>query len=53
MIPNTATMHMDNMINQSNEYTTNMISWINLQNQFMMKAIEALKEYVKTTVQQL
>ena len=40
MIPNTATMHMDNMINQSNEYTTNMISWINLQNQFMMKAIE-------------
>jgi len=35
------------MINQSNEYTTNMINWINIQNQFMMKAIEALKEYVK------
>jgi hypothetical protein len=46
-IPNTATTHMENMINQSNEYTTNMINWINVQNQFMMKAIEALKEYVK------
>jgi hypothetical protein len=40
-------MHMDNMINQSNEYTTDLIRWINIQNQFMVKAIEALKEYVK------
>jgi hypothetical protein len=39
-------MHMDNMINQSNEYTKT-IRWINIQNQFMVKAIEALKEYVK------
>jgi hypothetical protein len=46
-IPNTATMQMDNMINQSNEYTTNMIKWVNIQNQFMVNAIEALKEYVK------
>jgi hypothetical protein len=38
---------MENIINQSNEYTTNMISCINIQNQFMMKAIEALKEYVR------
>ena len=53
MIPNTDYDHMDNMINQSNEYTTNINDWINFQNQFMMKAIEALKEYVKTTVQQL
>jgi hypothetical protein len=47
LIPNTATTHMENIINQSNEYTTNMISCINIQNQFMMKAIEALKEYVR------
>jgi hypothetical protein len=40
-------MQMDNMINQSNEYTTNMIKWVNIQNQFMVNAIEALKEYVK------
>jgi len=35
------------MINQSNEYTANMIKWVNIQNQFMVNAIEALKEYVK------
>lgn len=45
--PIPATMDMDNMINQSNEYTTNMIKWIDIQNQFMVNAIEALKEYVK------
>ncbi|MGB6670809.1 MAG: hypothetical protein WBE34_00100 [Candidatus Nitrosopolaris sp.] len=45
--PNTTTTHMDNLINQSNDYTTDMIRWINIQNQLMVNATEALKEYVK------
>ena len=46
-IPHAATTHADKVINQSNEYTTDMIRWINIQNQFMVSVIEALKEYVK------
>jgi hypothetical protein len=38
---------MDNLINQSNDYTTDMIRWINIQNQLMVNATEAVKEYVK------
>jgi predicted Zn-dependent protease with MMP-like domain len=42
--PNTATTHMDNLINQSNDYTTDMIRWINNQNQLMLNATEACKK---------
>ena len=46
-ILNADTMQMDKLINQSNEYTAYMIRWINMQNQFMVNAIEGLKDYVK------
>ena len=46
-IPNAATTHMDNVIKQSNDYTSDIIRWINIQNQLMVNATEALKEYVK------
>ena len=38
---------MDNVIKQSNDYTSDIIRWINIQNQLMVNATEALKEYVK------
>ena len=47
-IPNTDTTQMENMINHSNEYTRNLINWMNIQNQLMAKNIEVLKEYVKS-----
>lgn len=39
---------MENMISHSTEYTTDLIKWINIQNQLMAKAIEVLKDYVKS-----
>src|SRR5438067_8416737 len=42
----TSTTYVDNMINQLNEYTTNMIRWKSLQNQFMAENVEVLKGYV-------
>ena len=47
-IPNTANANMENMIDHSNEYTRNLINWMNIQNQLMAKNIEVLKEYVKS-----
>jgi hypothetical protein len=38
---------MENMVNQSNKYTTDLIRWINMQNQFIANSIELLKDYVK------
>jgi hypothetical protein len=43
-----STAHVDNMVDRSNEYTTNMIKWINLQNEFMVKNAEVLKAYIKS-----
>ena len=31
----------------SNKYTTDLIRWINVQNQFIANSIELLKDYVK------
>ena len=39
---------MENMISHSTEYTIDLIKWINIQNQLMAKAIEVLKDYVKS-----
>jgi hypothetical protein len=36
-IPNTATGLMENMINHSNEYTRNLMNWMNIQNQLMAR----------------
>ncbi|HET7390140.1 MAG TPA: hypothetical protein VFJ51_04895 [Nitrososphaeraceae archaeon] len=36
------------MINQLNEYTTNMIRWISLQNQLIAENVEVLKGYVNS-----
>src|SRR5215510_3871683 len=46
-IPNISKIRMENMIEKSNEYITNAIKWLNIQNQFMTRAIEASKEYAK------
>jgi hypothetical protein len=46
-LPNTASTHMQNMINQSNKYTTDLIRWVNVQNQLIANSIELLKDYVK------
>jgi hypothetical protein len=46
-LPNTATTHMENVVNQSNKYTTDLIKWVNMQNQFIANSIELLKDYVK------
>jgi hypothetical protein len=43
-----STTQVDNMINQSNEYTTNIIRWVNLQNDLMVKNAEVLKTYMKS-----
>ena len=45
--PITATANTENMINHSNEYTRNLINWMNIQNKLMAKTTELLKEYVK------
>ena len=46
--PITATANTENMINHSNEYTRNLINWMNIQNKLMAKTTELLKEYVKS-----
>ena len=46
--PSTATTNTENMINHSNEYTRNLINWMNIQNKIMAKTTELLKEYVKS-----
>ncbi len=38
----------ENMINHSNEYTRNLINWMNIQNKVLAKNTELLKEYVKS-----
>ena len=43
-----STTQVDNMINQSNEYTANMIRWVNLQNDLMVKNAEVLRAYLKS-----
>lgn len=47
-VPSTATANTENMINHSNEYTRNLIKWMNIQNKLMAKTTELLKEYVKS-----
>jgi len=47
-IPNISKARMENMIEKSNEYTTNAIKWLNIQNQYLIRAIEASKEYAKS-----
>lgn len=47
-MPETTTTHLENTINQSNRYTTDLIKWINIENQLMSNTTEALKEYVKS-----
>jgi hypothetical protein len=47
-IPNNSKARLENMIEKSNEYTTNAIKWLNIQNQYLTRAIEASKEYAKT-----
>ena len=46
-VPSTATTNTENMINHSNEYTRNLINWMNIQNKIMAKSTELLKEHVK------
>jgi len=46
--PSTATTNTENMINHSNEYTRNLINWMNIQNKVLAKNTELLKEYVKS-----
>jgi hypothetical protein len=46
-VPNITKVRMENMVEKSNEYTTNAIKWLNIQNQFLIRAIEASKEYAK------
>jgi predicted Zn-dependent protease with MMP-like domain len=46
--PSTTTTNTENMINHSNEYTRNLIKWVNIQNKLMTKTTELLKEYVKS-----
>jgi len=46
--PSTATTNTENMINHSNEYTRNLINWMNIQNMLMAKSTELLKEHVKS-----
>ena len=46
--PSTATTNTENMINHSNEYTNNLIKWMNIQNKLMAKSTELLKEHVKS-----
>ena len=46
-LPNTAAPHTENMVNQSNKYTTDLIRWVNVQNQLIANSIELLKDYVK------
>ena len=46
-VPSTVTTNTENMINHSNEYTRNLINWMNIQNKLMAKTTELLKEYVK------
>lgn len=43
-----STTYVDDMINQLNEYTTNMIRWISLQNQLIAENVEVLKGYVNS-----
>jgi hypothetical protein len=45
--PSTARTNTENMINHSNEYTRNLINWMNIQNKLLAKNTELLKEYVK------
>ena len=47
-VPSTATTNTENMINHSNEYTRNLINWMNIQNKVLAKNTELLKEYVKS-----
>ena len=47
-VPSTATTNTENMINHSNEYTRNLINWMNIQNKLMAKSTELLKEHVKS-----
>ena len=47
-VPSTATANTENMINHSNEYTRNLINWMNIQNKLMAKTTELLKDYVKS-----
>ena len=47
-VPSTATANTENMINHSNEYTRNLINWMNIQNKLMAKSTELLKEHVKS-----
>lgn len=46
--PSTATANTENMMNHSNEYTRNLIKWMNIQNKLLAKNTELLKEYVKS-----
>ena len=46
--PSTATTNTENMLNHSNEYTRNLINWMNIQNKVLAKNTELLKEYVKS-----
>jgi hypothetical protein len=46
--PSTATTNTENMINHSNEYTKNLIKWMNIQNKLMAKSTELLKEHIKS-----
>jgi F0F1-type ATP synthase membrane subunit b/b' len=46
--PSTATTNTENMINHSNEYTNNLIQWMNIQNKLLAKSTELLKEHVKS-----
>ena len=47
-VPSTATTNTENMLNHSNEYTRNLINWMNIQNKVLAKNTELLKEYVKS-----
>ena len=45
--PITATANTENMINHSNEYTRNLIKWMNIQNKLMEKTTETFKGVCK------
>jgi predicted Zn-dependent protease with MMP-like domain len=47
-VPSTTTANTENMINHSNEYTRNLINWMNIQNKLMAKSTELLKEHIKS-----
>jgi hypothetical protein len=47
-VPNTVTTNTENITNHSNEYTRNLINWMNIQNKIVVKSTELLKEHVRS-----